>query len=68
MNNLELGSTKNYIDSLPPPEPIGPCTPFRAGGGNFSYYNNSLQGNDDVYNFSRDVAGSIGRHDLTLSA
>ena len=47
MKNRELGSTKNYLDSLPAPEPIGPCTPIRAGGGNFTYFNN-VQGNAPV--------------------
>jgi hypothetical protein len=47
MANLELGPTKNYMDSLPAPETIGPCTPVRSGGGNFQFYN-GIQGNSDL--------------------
>ncbi len=61
MNNLELGSTQNYIDSLPAPEP---CTPIRSGGGNFKYFN-SIQGNNDVYNFFIVVA-MIGQSVIQL--
>ena len=47
MKNRELGPTKNYLDALPAPEAIGPCTPIRAGGGNFTYFNN-VQGNNII--------------------
>ncbi|XP_028399908.1 protein brambleberry-like [Dendronephthya gigantea] len=39
LKNLEMEPNKNYINSLPAPETIGPCTPIRPGGGNFAYYN-----------------------------
>ena len=51
MNNRELGATKNYHDNLPAPEAIGPCTPIRAGGGNFTYFNNG-QGNNIAHGYT----------------